>query len=125
MMQVALERTAEYFSIPLSSVNPSQYSSFNLRQFMSQLVANLFKLHHSSAELWEAVRHFVDGKRSDSGDVQLINVPVHAPDSADNLGFHDVVRKVNVLLGQVQDQMRDSNTQLSHGIDSVKVRCTR
>ena len=36
-----LERTAEYFSIPLSSVNPSQYASFNLRDFMAQLVVRL------------------------------------------------------------------------------------
>ena len=116
--EVALERTAEYFSIPLSSVNPTQFSSFNLRQFMGEVVANLFKLNHSAGELWQGVKAFVDGKRP--GDVELLSVPVHVPVDIETLNFHEIVRKINVLLGQTQDQMRDSNAQLTRGIGTLR-----
>jgi hypothetical protein len=80
---------------------------------------NLFRLHHSSQEVWRTVKAFVDGRRP--GDVQLLSVPVFVPADVSTLGFHETVRKVNALLGQVQDMMKDSQVQLTHGTVSLKV----
>lgn len=106
----ALDETASYFSVPLSKANPTQFTKFDLRSFMVQLLSNLLKLQQHSMNVRNSLENFSNEKQQELK-MTKITTTVDLQSNFHDLSFHDIVRKINEILGNTKQIMQTSNTR--------------